>query len=292
MEIRKLQIVGGSSYMISLPKGWIRSNNLNQGDELILQVEKTFLRIFPKKNLNRLSSVSVSIPKTDDSFLRRFIYALYIQGLDEIVLKGNISPEVVVRVNEIIRDLIGMEMIDVTDDRIVLRCIMRPDFDITHTLRRMYQIVYEMFDCVTKSPNSRDLLKLKEDAHRFYLLAVRLSYKCMRDLVDWDKMNKAIEIRTIMRILKEIADILHDGVSPKDERTRIMLDLRRLFKVVMDTYFNGNLISCEGIMEMTREFKRELVDKDTALFELCRKIETIGEIAFNKSVYEYISIQI
>ena len=40
MEIRKLQLIGGSSYMISLPKSWIKANKLNQGDELILQVDR------------------------------------------------------------------------------------------------------------------------------------------------------------------------------------------------------------------------------------------------------------
>ena len=38
VEFRKLQVTGGSTYIVSLPKTWIKANNLNPSD--IVSVEQ------------------------------------------------------------------------------------------------------------------------------------------------------------------------------------------------------------------------------------------------------------
>ena len=38
VEFRKLQVTGGSTYIVSLPKNWIKANNLNPSD--IVSVEQ------------------------------------------------------------------------------------------------------------------------------------------------------------------------------------------------------------------------------------------------------------
>jgi len=175
MEVRKLQLIGGSSYMISLPKSWIKENNLNQGDELILQVDKCMVKIFPKKNAESVFRVRVEkIPSVDEKFLRRFIYALYIQGPDEIVIEDTLSPKIITKLSEIVRDLIGLEIIDVADYRVVMKCLTTSDFDVFGVLKRMGQIVVEMMDVIEEFLRRRNpsvlsvIPKLEEDADRFY----------------------------------------------------------------------------------------------------------------------------
>jgi phosphate uptake regulator len=54
MEIRRVQITGGSSYVITLPKEWIRTMNIKKNDQLgqtidrILSASKLSLDIFSK----------------------------------------------------------------------------------------------------------------------------------------------------------------------------------------------------------------------------------------------------
>ncbi|RLI78162.1 hypothetical protein DRP05_08155 [Archaeoglobales archaeon] len=49
MEIRKIQLIGSSSYMVSLPKKWITSLDLKQGDEVIVHAEENRVVVIPKK---------------------------------------------------------------------------------------------------------------------------------------------------------------------------------------------------------------------------------------------------
>ncbi len=313
MEIRKLQLIGGSSYMISLPKRWIKENNLNQGDELILQIDKCVVKIYPKKGVENVFRVKIDrIPRADDKFLRRFIYALYIQGPDEIVIEDALSPKMITKLSEIVRDLIGMEIIDVSDYRVVMKCLTASDFDVNGVLRRMSQIVIEMIDVIEeflrrRNPSTLSVIpKLEEEADRFYLLAVRLEHKLLKELscpTKWNEMKQLLGMRIVAKLLEKVADAMYDTSEfvldvSNDEILPILLDLRRIFKIVLDSYFNGNVVVCEDGIEMAEELEERILrvrsGKEGApcklalesLLEACRHVKSIGEIAFNKAVRE------
>jgi len=313
MEIRKLQLIGGSSYMISLPKRWIKENNLNQGDELILQIDKCVVKIYPKKGVENVFRVKIDrIPRADDKFLRRFIYALYIQGPDEIVIEDALSPKMITKLSEIVRDLIGMEIIDVSNYRVVMKCLTTSDFDVNGVLRRMSQIVIEMIDVIEeflrrRNPSTLSVIpKLEEEADRFYLLAVRLEHKLLKELscpTKWNEMKQLLGMRIVAKLLEKVADAMYDTSEfvldvSNDEILPILLDLRRIFKIVLDSYFNGNVVVCEDGIEMAEELEERILKvrsgKDGApcklalesLLEACRHVKSIGEIAFNKAVRE------
>ena len=316
MEIRKLQLIGGSSYMISLPKSWIRENNLSQGDELVLQVDKCFVKIFPKKNADNVFRVKIDkIPSVDEKFLRRFIYALYIQGPDEIIIEDTLSPKVITKLGEIVRDLIGMEIIDVTDCRVVMKCLTASDFDVEGVIRRMGQIILEMIDVLEeffKKRNSSSLgviPKLEEEADRFYLLAVRLEHRLLRELscpTKWNEMKQLMGLRIVAKLLEKVADSLYDAsefaINVGGSVLPILLDLRRVFKIVLDSYFNGNIVECEDGIEMAEELEERIlkargIEKGVpcnlvleSLLEACRHVKSIGEIAFNRAVREKIMV--
>ncbi len=317
MEIRKLQLIGGSSYMVSLPKRWVKANKLDQGDELILQIDGCVVKIFPKKGVENVFKVKIDrIPSVDDKFLRRFIYALYIQGPDEIVIEDTLSPRVVTKLGEIVRDLIGMEIIDVADGRIVMKCLSTQDFDVKGVLRRMCQIIMEMMDVIEEflrrgNPSTLEVIpKLEEEADRFYLLALRLEHRLLREIscpTRWDELKSLLGMRLIAKLLEKVADALYDTSEFVAEwRDReilpILLDLRRVFRDIMDSYFEGDVLECENGIEMAENLEEEILDirssKEGApcklalesLLEACRHVKSIGEIAFNKAVRETFSV--
>ncbi len=318
MEIRKLQLIGGSSYMISLPKRWVKENGLDQGDELILQVDGCVVKIFPKKSVENVFKVKIDrIPSVEDKFLRRFIYALYIQGPDEIVIEDTISPRVITKLGEIVRDLIGMEIIDVADGRIVMKCLLSTqDFDVKGVLKRMCQIIMEMMDVIEEfirrgNPSALDVIpKLEEEADRFYLLALRLEHRLLREIscpTRWDELKQLLGMRLIAKLLEKVADALYDTSEFVAEwRDReilpVLLDLRRVFRMVLESYFEGDVLECENGIEMAEDLEERILNirssKEGApcklalesLLEACRHVKSIGEIAFNKAVRETFSV--
>ncbi len=320
MESRKLQLIGGSSYMVSLPKDWIRMNELDQGDEILLDVGKDIIKIIPKKYTEKhriVKAVVENVPKYDENFLRRFIIALYIQGLDEIVLQDKfLSPKIVGRISRIVHEIIGMEVIDASNGKVVLRSLTTVEFDVEGVLRRMSQIISgileTIIDCIRINDREglKEITKLEEDTDRLYLLAVRLENRIIRDIMSpskWSEMRHILGMRIIAKSLEEIADSLvdfsenlhsnenYDSIANSFIET--LTSVRDTFDKVISAYISSDLERANEAIEMSDDLENELLSKINRsetiliypLIDICRKIKSIGEIAINKSVREIIS---
>lgn len=317
METRKLQLIGGSSYMVSLPKDWIKANKLRQGDEIALEVEDKVITLYPRgfKDDLKISKVEIeNLRRYDDKFLRRFIYALYIQGIDEILITDkNLNPRLIAKISEIVKSLIGIEIIDASD-KVVLRCLTVTDFDVYGVVRRMTQIVVTMIHTILDAIVRNDISAINEiknleiDSDRLYLLAVRQEHRLIREFSSparWNELRLILGIRTVAKLIEEILDNLENFSSYvlqlKNFEEREMLGnfLQKLsgaFEVTTRAYFNSDLELSEDSIQLLEQIEEEMIKKieGTSQYRLglevlisaCRHMRSIGEIALNKSVRE------
>ncbi|MET1124815.1 MAG: phosphate uptake regulator PhoU [Archaeoglobaceae archaeon] len=312
MEVRKLQLIGGSSYMLSLPKEWVRSNGLKQGDELYLKVENSVVTIYPKKffEVSRITGVKVDgLPRHDEKFLRRYLYAIYIQGVDEIEIRDeNINARIVSRIGEIVKDLIGMEIIDASENYVRLKCLAATDFDVYSVVRRMTQIVRSMLSTLLEATNNPEVLEdvetLERDADRLYLLAVRQEHRLIREYsspTKWNELRLILGIRTVAKLLEEIADSLYDfSVYAKKTDVKSLgksiEEISGAFDTVCDAYFGSDVGVAEDAIERLEKIEEMcLADMGgdvfyrlalEAIVRASRHMKSIAEIAFNKAVRE------
>ncbi|MEM0022865.1 MAG: phosphate uptake regulator PhoU [Archaeoglobaceae archaeon] len=317
VEVRKLQLIGGSSYMVSLPKDWVKKNNLKQGDEIVLDIENSVIMLYPKgfKEDIRVSRVEISdLRRYDEKFLRRFIYALYIQGVDEIrIVDKKLNPRLVAKISEIVKSLIGMEIIDASD-KVVLKCLTVTDFDVYGVVKRMTQIVVTMMETLIDAIRSRDfsglreLKNLEDDTDRLYLLAVRQEHRLVREFSSPDKWNELrliLGIRTVAKLIEEIIDNLENfsnyirAVEKEEELETIekfLIELFGAFEVLSRAYFESELETSEDSIQLLEEIESKMLSKIDgssqyrlsleSLMSACRHMKSIGEIALNKSVRE------
>ncbi len=319
MEIRKLQLIGGSSYMVSLPKDWVKSNKLKQGDEIYLQVENSVITLYPKKFKEEAKTARVEIsglPRTDEKFIRRFIYALYLQGLDEIVIKDEkINARMLSRIGEIVKNLIGMEIIDANEGVVVLKCLAGTDFDVYGVVKRMTQIIQSMLATIIESIEKKDLEALKDvrnlegDSDRLYLLAVRQEHRLVREYSSpskWNELRLILGIRTVAKLLEEISDALKNFSEyllqiEDSEMDAIKTYVERLyeaFKTVYVAYFGSDAEASEDSIEMLEELEEDILKNMKggvhyrlaleSILSACRHMRSIAEVAFNKAVRESI----
>ncbi|MEM3698690.1 MAG: phosphate uptake regulator PhoU [Archaeoglobaceae archaeon] len=317
VEVRKLQLIGGSSYMVSLPKDWVKKNNLKQGDEIVLNIENSVIMLYPKgfKEDIRVSRVEISdLRRYDEKFLRRFIYALYIQGVDEIrIVDKKLNPRLVAKISEIVKSLIGMEIIDASD-KVVLKCLTVTDFDVYGVVKRMTQIVVTMMETLIDAIRSRDfsglreLKNLEDDTDRLYLLAVRQEHRLVREFsspAKWNELRLILGIRTVAKLIEEIIDNLENfsnyirAVEKEEELETIekfLIELFGAFEVLSRAYFESELETSEDSIQLLEEIESKMLSKIDgssqyrlsleSLMSACRHMKSIGEIALNKSVRE------
>ena len=318
MEIRKLQLIGGSSYMVSLPKDWVRSNSLKQGDEIILQVENSVITLYPKRFVDEIKIAKVEIdkiPRLDEKFVRRYIYALYIQGIDEIVIKDkNINTRLISRISEIVKQLIGMEIIDASEGKVVLKCLATTDFDVYGVIKRMSQIVQVMLstieECISMNDYEglREISGLEEDSDRLYLLAIRQEHRLVREYSSpsrWNELRLILGIRMVAKLIEEIADALNDFscyILKMEDKSRVssllklVSDLKRAFNMVSRAYIVSDVELSEDSIELLEQIEEKILkrmEEDVyyrlaleTILSACRHMKSIGEVALNKSVRE------
>ncbi|AEA47674.1 phosphate signaling complex PhoU family protein [Archaeoglobus veneficus] len=296
MEIRKLQLIGGSSYMVSLPKSWITANSLRKGDELVLHVDTNHIRIHPKK-CSSVSKGHVKLPRCDFSFLKRFMHSLYVQGLDEIIVEGDFNQGFITRMSDIARNLIGMEIIDAKPNKVTLKCIA--EVELVDVLNRLSQIVSTMFQLLEtgiKKNNPRELLevtKLERDADRLYMLAVRQENKLLKELScpsKWSDLRFVLGTRVVSKHLEDIADLLYSfsikvSASPSafSSFVPILVEAKRVFERAYAAYTGSDVLMAEDAINAAEQLQKVASGELLCVSMLVRGV---GEVAFNKAVRE------
>lgn len=301
MEVRKLQLIGGSSFMVSLPKNWIRENTLKQGDEIVLSIDGRHIKLSPKRTAeDEVKKVEIDkIIKYDDEFLFRFILSLYLLGFDEIIIRDTtITPRIAVKISEIVKKLNGVEITHASDERIILRCFVSPEMDSTTLLYRMAEIVMEMIDSIDNALMFRDFrevdsaVKLEEDSDRLYYLTTRYENKI-------SKLTSESNDKLVAKALEEIADSLAElslGIREYNIDTGKLINLLReikgLFQSSFQAYIEKDIRVSESVMNNLKKVYPKINEAPCPLKETYRCMKVILETAFNdairKSVIEYL----
>lgn len=127
-ELRKVQITGGATYVISLPKRWVKAANLKPKDQvaLIPQADMSLL-IVPKGGLKPKevseAAIKASTQAGPEAIIRDFI-AHYLVGYDIIRVKlKNAGYRAHIK-NSIRQKLIGVEIMEESADEIVAQCLL------------------------------------------------------------------------------------------------------------------------------------------------------------------------
>ena len=147
MEGRKLQLTGGSTYVVSLPKPWIVATGLRAGDTVFLDsMADGSLTVLPRpaeKAPPRKKVFEVKGAETRDHLLRKLIGA-YISGFGIIEIRSKPEEAPFVRrvTREFCRMAIGPEIIEETRTATVIQDLSDPaELSPEKCLRRMYMTV-------------------------------------------------------------------------------------------------------------------------------------------------------
>ncbi len=172
MELRKLQVTGGSTHVVSLPKKWIDRNKLGRSDTVAIHEEPDgSLLLIPHSEAKAESrTLTVELPDNPptEEVVRRLVGA-YLAGADEIHVRspGKMDPKVREIIRTVSRSLVGVEIQDEGAQSLTLMDLVGvADMDLRKTLTRMQRIARLMFDDALKALESRDVASAKDIAKR------------------------------------------------------------------------------------------------------------------------------
>ncbi|MHA1267210.1 MAG: PhoU domain-containing protein [Candidatus Helarchaeota archaeon] len=229
MDVRKLQKTGGSTFLVSVPKSWIKKNNLKPGDPVaIFETNEGNLIIDPKyTEREELKSVVLEIPKTKSSSLGfdlgREITAAYLFGYDAIIINSdkNISPNERDIIKKTIQKLIGIEIVEESAKSIFLQCLLSTTaLPLNKSLERTYRIASQMHqDSITAliegdKKLAQNVIERDDDVDRLYFLTVRQLRAAIQDPKIAKKIGvsaiECLDYRVIAKSIEFLADLATD----------------------------------------------------------------------------------
>ncbi|MEM4298239.1 MAG: phosphate uptake regulator PhoU, partial [Nitrososphaerota archaeon] len=187
-KTRRIQFSGKSSYMIALPKSWVREMGLRQGDELFITKQSDgSLLISPRRTLSidGKGAVSIELPQREDAnpIVRRLV-SLYVVGYNIIHVRAK-SGKLTSAQREIVKEatkrhLIGTEVVADSTEEITLQVLLSyPQLSIENALRRMFSITISMHKDAIEALKKLDkdsaegVIKTDDEVDRFSLYIIR-----------------------------------------------------------------------------------------------------------------------
>ncbi|HYC12135.1 MAG TPA: phosphate uptake regulator PhoU [Nitrososphaerales archaeon] len=193
-EFRKVQVTGGNSFVVSLPKSWVNDVGLRPKDPVAVVAQPdSSLLIIPRRDIRAAakSEAVIEAPQgfDKDVLLRHFI-SYYLAGYDTIRInlgRSDVSLRSFIR-EGIRKKLVGVEIIEEGSSGILTQCLSGyVDLPLKKALERMSIIAAGMLtDAVTVLHSGgkglgEEVIQRDDEVDRFYHFLLRQLNIAVRD---------------------------------------------------------------------------------------------------------------
>ncbi|MFQ5837912.1 MAG: PhoU domain-containing protein [Thermoplasmata archaeon] len=292
MEARKVQVTGGSTYIVSLPKLWARNVRLKAGDTVFLEPLGDTLVLHLRGHNHkdsRTKVLQVDKGERQEHVLRKLIGA-YVTGYRFIELRFPSSDAATARgiARDFTRMVIGAEIVEETGGRVLIQDLADPmELSPDKCLRRMYMTVRSMVEdsmealMAGDSAKAADVPPRDQDVDRLYWMVAKQYHLAVTDpsyLATYSLREELHHFRIAAKALERIGDhgeriasaILEleaNGVDARllqivQEASRFAVStLDRAFKALMgnDLHAANEAVDAQEILgHMTEELSNEV----------------------------------
>ncbi len=294
MEARKVYVSGGSTYVISLPKKWVKKTNLKPGDSLVVTEHGSSLLIETSVIEKESQTKEIKISQiTSSEALERILIAFYLVGYDTIKIKLDRKDHLPYRksIRKVMDYLIGVEIVEDTDDVMTLEIMV--DYKRMSTmqiLQRMYSINRSMLLDLGKALKTvdiglaKDVMIREREIDRLYFLVVRqlksaVEYQQIAEKLGIENQRDCLGYRIAVKALERIADHIENIAKSYIQLQEINKDVQledfiKLNSSVVLTFeksvhalFTRNHVTAEKIFQELKEIKKSHSDLSNELLQ-------------------------
>lgn len=285
-DVRKLQVTGGSTYIVSLPKRWVVQNQLKKGSSIKLQEEEGGV-------LSILPSDSFKVQKTDEAFIKvsvsdnpdaviRKVVSAYLVGYNMIHIRVEKQQQLSSKLRDKIRNfarqlLVGTELLTDTPAELTLQVLLSyPELSIQSALRRMCIITSSMHkDAILSLKDldkqlARSVIDTDDEVDRFNLYVTRqlktaiqnpriikeIGLTNARDCLGYRLVTKSVErtadhaanIAENVLLLKEPVD--KASLKKVEEISALAISM---FETAIESLFRLDFNLAESVIQRTKD---------------------------------------
>lgn len=283
MEYRKLIKFGNSSHVISIPKEWIKKNNMSKGDIVYFEESDKGDIVISAKNPEEREQkkiVNIKIDKLSTKELELEIVASYMKEFNTIIISGEEIKEREAEIREILKRLVAIEVIEQTDKKIVAKDFLNIKEIRLDDLRKRLDIVIKsmLHDSKLGKGNEKyeSVVTRDLDANRFAYLLFRVLRRCIEKpgikkevgLTSLEVVNE----QTLVLTMEKIGD-LAKRVSREDKKSNLStIEIKELNVIYESTIENYNK-AISAYEKKNYSASREVYTNNKLIQKTCDKLK-------------------
>ena len=296
METRKVQVTGGSTYTVSIPKTWANDNDVSAGSTVEFYPEGDSLFMTPTGGDDQTEG-TLDITNLEDTELIRAVMTMYVSGFDVIVLEsGRITNDQRGMIREATQSLVGLEVLEETKDEIVIRDLLdSSELSIHNAVTRMRLIAASMLEDALLALRdldrdlAHDVIQRDDDVDRLWMVVSRIFRATLRTPKASEELGLPREVcfdyhssaRQLERIGDHATKIAHltleiDQEVPEDVLTAIEELHNDVVSVIdggMDALFTDASDEATQLANDVRKQVREIDQTARGIDELLRELD-------------------
>lgn len=305
-EQRKLQVTGGSTFILSLPKQWATKNELKRGSSMMVREEDDgSLSIapssFPKKEKQDEAFIKVAQNDNPDAIMRTAISA-YLSGYNVLHIRAQsqklLSSKLRNHLKNFARNyLVGTEIVIDTPTELTLQVLLNyPELTVQNALSRMSIIASSMHkEAITSLrkldyQSSKAIIETDREVNRFGLYIVRLlklavsNQRIVRE-IGLTSQKECLGYRLLAKAVERTADhatkiaentlLLKKPINEEilEKINQLSALAISMFENSMEALFKHDFNLAESVIEKLSLAHR--LEKETVLYSHNAKIDEI-----------------
>ncbi|RJX43336.1 histidine kinase [Halonotius aquaticus] len=296
METRKVQVTGGSTYTVSIPKTWANDNDVSAGSTVEFYPEGDSLFMTPVGGDDQTEG-TLDITNLEGTELIRAVMTMYVSGFDVIILEsGRITNDQRGMIREATQSLVGLEVLEETKDEIVIRDLLdSSELSIHNAVTRMRLIAASMLEDALLALRdldrdlAHDVIQRDDDVDRLWMVVSRIFRATLRTPKASEELGLPREVcfdyhssaRQLERIGDHATKIAHltleiDQEVPEDVVVAIEELHEEVVSVIdggMDALFTDDSEEATRLANDVREQVREIDQTARGIDELLRELD-------------------
>jgi len=274
----------GNSFYVSLPRDWVRSQELEPGSLVSVEPVEDGILVKPVTS----KGVRRARVKTLERGSVQEVIRAYLAGYEVIEIRSP-STEFRRSLDKLLNLLVGLEVVEERGDHVVLQCFIREDYEVRNVLSRMDSISRSMYldaavglergdEELLESVRSRD-----DRLDRLYFLAVRLlRSSALSPPLSGRERVFLIDARLVAKILEEIGDEAErlTYAKPRGSLVEAAELIAECQRKAVNSFLRGSC--CEAPLEELRSFISAggAAGAWDVLNRIARLVLDVAEIAF------------
>ncbi|MBI2572680.1 phosphate uptake regulator PhoU [Candidatus Woesearchaeota archaeon] len=308
MEYRKLISFGKNSFVVSLPKNWVRQSKLEKGDLIYIEESGSNL-VLSKQEINKEVQEKEKVINIDGKTvfsITREVCSAYILNYRTITLRGKEIKTKVKELQGIVQGLMALEILEQNSDSIIAKDFLNMDkVSVNELLRKMDVVTRTMIKemcSIFEEDTYENLNERDRDVNRLYFLLYRT---ILYNLENPSKSMKNFKLSPIDLLKYYTLGFYMEAIGDEVKRSarylrqlkltaekqkvikNMLLELNDYFITTMKAVHNNDMSLALQLSEMKLKFNNQLeelekdVQKIAYLHNVISKLQRMTTLIHN-----------